>query len=504
MTANRFSRKIVPLGIAGALAALAVAGAGMSSTATAKPTPDKTAQAAQTALAKGQVDKAIQLTEALVAGSPREPAYRALLGNAYLKAGRFESAVTAFNDAMTLGDNSSRTALGLALSNVAAGKSRDAVAILDDWRDAIPAADLGLALALAGESSRGVAILSDALRAGDATPKVRQNLAYAYALDGRWRDARVMAAMDVPADQIDARLSSWAEKAKPEDSRLRIAGLLNAPMRSDPGQPAQLALNASPDSQQLAAEKSGEAMAMAAPAPAPVPAAAELPAAQPAPPEAAAALANYAPVGAPPAPVAAPVAAPEPQPAPVFAAAFPAPAPAAAPAPAKVRVKTAAPVKVAAVKPRPAARPLAAAPRPAMQPAAFQPAAAGGSHAVQLGSFSSPQGARRAWGIFAAKNPELRKFKMTITPAKVRGRNFWRVAAAGFDGRSASGMCSAVKSRGGVCFAYTTQRTLVPGKPANAPMMARVTAKPVIKAPAQAAGKPAAKAPAGPGLARRH
>lgn len=492
MTANRYSRKIVPLGIAGALAALAVAGAGLSSTATAKPSADKTAQAAQSALAKGQIDKAIQLTEALVAGSPREPAYRSLLGNAYLKAGRFESAVTAFNDAMTLGDNSSRTALGLALSNVAAGKPRDAVAILDDWRDAIPAADLGLALALAGESSRGVAILSDALRAGDPTPKVRQNLAYAYALDGRWRDARVMAAMDVPADQIDARLSSWAEKAKPEDSRLRIAGLLNAPVRSDAGQPAQLALNASPDTQQLAAEKSGESLAMAAPAPA----AAELPAAQPATPEAAAALANYAPVDAAPVPAPVQVAAPQPQPAPVFAAAFPA----SAPAPAKVRVKAPAPVKVAAAKPRTAARPLAAAPRPAAPRAVYQPAPAGGDHAVQLGSFASPQGARRAWGIFAAKNPELRKFKMTITPAKVHGRNFWRVAAAGFDGRSASGMCSAVKQRGGVCFAYTSQRTVVPGKPATAPMMARVTAKPVIKAPA----KPAAKAPAGPGLARRH
>ena len=499
MNANRYSRKIVPLGIAGALAALAVAGAGLSSTATAKPSPDKTAQAAQTALAKGQVDKAIQLTEALVMGSPREPAYRALLGNAYLKSGRFESAVTAFNDAMTLGDNSSRTALGLALSNVAAGKPRDAVAILDDWRDAIPAADLGLALALAGESSRGVAILSDALRAGDATPKVRQNLAYAYALDGRWRDARIMAAMDVPANQIDERISSWAEKAKPEDARLRIAGLLNAPVRVDSGQPAQLALNASPDIQQLAAEKSGETVAMAAPAPAPAPAAApagaELPAAQPAAPEVAAALANYAPVGAPPAPAPAPVAAPEPQAAPVFAAAFPA-APSPVAAPAKVRVKAAAPAKLAMAKPRAAVRPQAAAPRPAIQPAAYQPAPAGGSHAVQLGSFSSPQGARRAWGIFAAKNPELRKFKMTITAAKVRGRNFWRVAAAGFDGRSASGMCSSVKSRGGVCFAYTTQRTLVPGKPANAPMMARVQVKPVIK--------PAAKAPAGPGLARRH
>uniref|UniRef100_UPI001595122A tetratricopeptide repeat protein n=1 Tax=Novosphingobium sp. B 225 TaxID=1961849 RepID=UPI001595122A len=313
MTSNRIRSKILPLGLAGAIAALAIAGAGISQTATAKPSPDKTAQAAQTALAKGQVDKAIQLAEGLVAAAPREPAYRALLGHAYLKSGRFESAVTTFNDAMKLGDNTSRTALGLALSNVAAGKPRDAVAILDDWRDAIPAADLGLALALAGESSRGVAILSDALRSGDASAKVRQNLAYAYALDGRWRDARVMAAMDVPADQIDARLSAWAEKSKPEDARLRVAGLLNAPIRADGGQPTALALSDNPPAEQLAAEQSGAALAANLVAQAPA-AAAELPAAQPASPEAAAALANYAPVGAPPAPVevAAPVQAPIP------------------------------------------------------------------------------------------------------------------------------------------------------------------------------------------------
>ncbi len=498
MTSNRIRSKFLPLGLAGAIAALAIAGAGMSQTATAKPSPDKTAQAAQTALAKGQVDKAIQLAEGLVAAAPREPAYRALLGHAYLKSGRFESAVTTFNDAMKLGDNTSRTALGLALSNVAAGKPRDAVAILDDWRDAIPAADLGLALALAGESSRGVAILSDALRSGDASAKVRQNLAYAYALDGRWRDARVMAAMDVPADQIDARLSAWAEKSKPEDARLRVAGLLNTPVRADSGQPTALALSDNPPAEQLAAEQSGAALAanLAAQAPA---AAAELPAAQPASPEAAAALANYAPVGAPPAPVE--VAAPVPAPVPAqqsFAASFaPTPAPAAAPAPvvrAKVAFKAPAPAMA-----RPAARP---------QPVRAVAVAPAGnaSHAVQLGSFSSPQGARRAWGIFAARNPELRKFKMVVTPAKVRGRNFWRVAAAGFDGRSAQGMCGAVKSRGGVCFAYSTQHFAPAGRPANAPAFARAKAKAptLAKAPVKPAVKPAAKAPAGPGMARRH
>lgn len=463
MTSAKFiRRKYLPLGVAGAIAALAIAGAGMSQSATARPSPDKTAQAAQTALAKGQVDKAIALSEALVAGAPREPAYRALLGHAYLKAGRFESAVSSFNDAMKLGDNSSRTALGLALSNIAAGKPRDAVAILDDWRDAIPAADLGLALALSGETSRGVAILADTLRGGDASAKVRQNLAYAYALDGRWRDARIMAAMDVPADQLDARLGAWAERAKPEDARLRIAGLINAPLRGDPGQPTALALADNPPAEQLAAEQSGVVLATKAPAAAAAPAAAtELP---PAAPEVVASLAQYAPVSAPaPAPVAAPAAERS------FAAAF-----AAVPT-----VRPAMAYKVPA-KAAPQRQP------PRVRSVALVPASTG-NHAVQLGSFSSPQGARRAWGFYATKNPELRRFKMVITPAKVRGRNFWRVAAAGFDGRSAAGMCGTVKARGGVCFAYAALRPAPLGRPATAPVLA--------KAPV--------KSPAGPGLARR-
>ena len=96
---------------------------------------------------------------------------------------------------------------------------------------------------------------------------------------------------------------------------------------------------------------------------------------------------------------------------------------------------------------------------------------------MQLGSFSSPQGARRAWGIFAARNPELKNTRMTITPAVVRGKNFWRVAAAGLDAGGASGLCSSVKTRGGVCFAYAGSiRAVAPGTPqrdAVGPMRAR-------------------------------
>lgn len=492
MTANRIRRTALPLGIVGAVAAIAIASGSFSGTVVAKPSPDKSLAAAQVALGKGQIDKAISLAETAVAGNPREPSYRALLGQAYLRAGRFDSAVTTLDDAMKLGDNTGKTALALSLANIAAGDSRAAVAILDDWRDAIPASDLGLALALAGESTRGVAVLADALRGGENTVKLRQNLAYAYALDGRWREARTMVAQDVPANMIDARISDWAMKAKPEDHRLRIAALLNAPLRADPGQPAALALVNSATAEQLAAELSAAPrVADAAPAPVPADAAApvELSPVNPAAPAVATELASYAPVEASSAVEAE---------APAYAAPAPVVAqqdgvtfvsmPVVQALPTRYKAKPA-PRTMVAVKAAAKAAPKAA-------PAYRMAAASGGAHAIQLGSFKSPQGARRAWGIYAAKNPELKSFRMVITPAKVKGRDYWRVAAAGLDASGAQGMCSAVKSRGGVCFAYSTRPAAV-GK-APAPILAR--AKP---APKQVAPAPA-KSPSGLAMARRH
>jgi Flp pilus assembly protein TadD len=495
MIAKRNPRKLkaygLPLGLAGVAAVALMAGTGVSTTAGAAPSPDRTAAQAQEALAKGKVDKAIDLAEAVVASNPREAAYRSLLGNAYLRAGRFESAAQAFNDAMKLGDNSTRTALALALAQVGAGHNRDAVAILQDWRDAIPAADLGLALALAGESGRGVAILSDALRAGDNSPKVRQNLAYAFALDGRWREARLMTEQDLPADKVDDRISNWAQLARPEDTRKRVAALLNVPVRADAGQPTALALVESQGAEQLAVETAASAN--------PYPVSTELP--------------------------------------PVAATAYaPAPVPAYAPAPAPAELSQYTPVSASVSVASGRQSQARTAPAyhsgqsafvsiPVVQdlPAEYSPARAGttviagrpkgirprqprniayspmggGTHLVQLGSFLSEQGARRAWGIYARQNPELKKFRMNISQATVRGRHYWRVAAAGLDGNGASGLCSSVKGRGGACFAYAASRTL-PGHTANAPMLAR--AKPVAKP----APQPANRAISGPANARRH
>lgn len=441
MTALRTRSMALRFAVTGAVAVALFAGG----TVAGKTPRNASSEAAQKALGKGQVDKAIELAEAAVAANPRDAASRLVLAQSYLKAGRFNSAATTFNDAMDLGDNSARTALALALSNVAAGRNGEAVAILDDWRDNVPAGDLGLAYALAGESGRGVSILTDALRSGENTPKVRQNLAYAYALDGRWTEARLMAAQDVPAGELDARLSKWAANARPEDSHARVAALLSVPVRADSGQPAQLALNASPAVEQMASEAAASELVPVQAAPAPAPAMAAIDPSWP----------------AAPAPVAAPMAEPQFVSDPVVQPA---------------RVASASPAKVAAPA-RAARAPVRAVPRRADgAPVEARAVAAGGSHLVQLGSFSSEQGARRAWGIFAAKNPELKNFRMTITPATVRGRAFWRVAAAGLDAGGASGLCSSVRTRGGACFAYAASnppRTDHPGRGQAGPQRAR-------------------------------
>ncbi len=433
MTVTRPASKAIRFAITGAIAAVLLAGT--ASGGSAAPSTARSVSQAQTALAKGKVERAIAIAEGALAHNPRDAGLRAVLAQSYLRAGRFESAATTFEDAMQLGDNSARTTLGLALAHAASGRNEDAVAILDEWRDAIPAEDLGLAFALAGETGRGVAILSDALRAGNASAKLRQNLAYAYALDGRWREARVMIAQDIPADKVDARISEWAMQAKPEDQQKRVASLLGAPVREDSGQPQRLALADSPSPAQMASE-STQSQPAAEPA---VPDQAEQPATADTLPSDSGLAANAQSAQVQPVQDV-PAAAASQQ----FATAFAQPESVSQPV----------------VQPLPS-RPEAA-PSPAATATTATKARASGTHVVQLGSFASPQSAQRAKGIFAARNPQLRGYNITITPAVVRGMNYWRVSAVGFDAGSARSMCSSVKASGGACFAYAAS-TGVPG-----------------------------------------
>ncbi|QFT76936.1 SPOR domain-containing protein [Erythrobacter sp. THAF29] len=405
----------------GLIMTTAIASVALSGCTTSAAPAETSFAKAQVALEKGQITKAITHAEAAVLAEPRNPGFRALLGAAYLEAGRFQSAATSFNDALELGDEDPRTVLSYALAQTALGDNDAALAKLTEWENAINPADIGLAYALAGNPERGVHILTNTLRGGQNTAKVRQNLAYTYALAGNWRAARVMAMEDVPADQIDERLSSWAETSRPEDFQVRVAGLLNVTPTGDSGQPQYLALANFPSHGMMVAEAEAQAPVEVAEG-----------AAEPSETEALA-------FGAQPAATPAVAAAPKAEP---------------AAKPAAIRYISNAVVQKVPVA-KPAAKP--APTRVAKSTSQRRMAIASGAsatHLVQLGSFDSRAVAEAKWDRLQRKFPQLKGRDVVITEANVNGRTFYRVAAAGFGKSSALDMCSIAK-RGGVgCFAY--------------------------------------------------
>ncbi|OYX61519.1 MAG: hypothetical protein B7Y89_12415 [Novosphingobium sp. 32-60-15] len=427
--------------------------------------PGKFVASAEGAMAKGNTKVAIENAEKAVLADPRNAAYRVLLGNAYLKAGRFESARQAYDEAMELGEDGSRTALSLALSDVALGRYPEAIDTLNSYRDSLAPADYGLAVALAGQPGQGVAVLSDAIRGGENTVKIRQNLALAYALSGQWREARAMVSQDLPASEVGPRLETWAMMGQRELTRERVAELLSVPLRADSGQPTALALANFPSTMQLSAEAATRAEPLAQAvveelAPLDEPASAEpsladassqsaqgqlalidLPASQ------TTTMEYPTPAYTPQTPKA-----PAYKPAPHKAAAYPA----------KIKLQPARPAA-------PVAKPVSASAKPV-------PAAVGKSpHGVQLGAFATAEGARRAWRHFAARNPALASYRNVTTKVTVNGKTLWRVRAAGFSGlAAATSLCGSVKARGGPCMVLRDIGSLnQPGQPAVNTRMAK-------------------------------
>ncbi|KPL69569.1 hypothetical protein SZ64_16615 [Erythrobacter sp. SG61-1L] len=443
---NRTAKTIGPreARLLGLALTTALAGVTLTGCASSAPPANLSASKAEAALAKGKYETAVQHAEAAVLAEPRNAQFRSTLGSAYLETGRFASAATSFDDAMKLGDNSPRTALSLALALAADGKGAQASALLKSYEGDIAAGDLGLAYSLAGQPERGIHVLSNALRNGENTAKVRQNLAYSYALAGRWREARLTAQQDLGTEKVGDRMAEWAASVHPNAYRQRVAMLLQvAPAMSDPGQPVQLALANFPTTEQLASE------AIAVPAPVAEPE------------QSAVALGNEVqgnyelpPIGDAPEPAftAPAYKAPSPQRVSDFQAAF-------------SGNDTASTGKVALdsrsfVAPAPKPAKVAAA-KSAPAKAASRVAAADGTHLVQLGSFSSEQGARRAWGIYVKRYPELANHEMVLTEARVNGRNYWRVAAGGYSAGSSRSMCGKVSKAGGDgCIAYAQGRPL--------------------------------------------
>lgn len=357
---------------------------------------------AMIALNEGDTVTAVALAERAVAATPNDASFRGLLGNAYFAAGRFASAESGYRGSLALMPNQPQLILKLALVSIAQGKRDQAISLLDSVRDAIDPADFGLGLALAGQPEQAAQILRANAQQPGADSRVRQNLALALALSGDWIGARSVAAQDVPADQLDARIQQWMTMAKPTRASDQIAALTGvAAAVSDPGQPQRLALKGA-DDRLAEAQPAAEQVAAAQPVP-------QLSAVAAAAPE----VAEIAPL-------------PAPQPA----------------------LSNAAPTPPAAI------------PQPALSPRvmaltkAVATSHSGGSPAVvQLGAFASRASVAGAWARVSTRYPTLRGY--TPVAARFDGERgtVYRLSVKGFaSAQAATALCGSLRRSGGACF----------------------------------------------------
>lgn len=411
-----------------AAGALIIGSVGMATATAVTPKMLKAATSAanqaMAALKQHQQEAAVRYAERAVLYNPADADNRALLGQAYLQAGRFHSAETAFTDALRLAPDHGRAALGLGLVGIALGNTDQAMGSLARARGHVPDADLGLALALAGDKSGALALLEPAARSADATAKARQNLALVYALCGRWAEARTTAAQDIGPDQLDQRMIEWATFTRPRGSNEQISRLLGITPVIDQGMPTQLAL------------------IEVAPAPAPT----ALAAAEPQPATVADAPVTPAAVSEP-TPVASEIR-PVDVPQPILAApSAPMSAPVLAP------VKVAKPYLVSAAAITPTAKPMYV--KPIAAPAMLQKRSTGGNFVVQLGAFSSEDRLQHGWNKSVKTVAWLKDYAPVSTTFKspADGRSLYRLAISGFSSRiEAVNLCRKVREHGGMCF----------------------------------------------------
>ena len=378
----------------------------------------KAAQNAQKAMAKGQIEKFVRFAEAAVANQPSDARYRLLLGDAYLAAGRFQSAEASFKDVLDLSPGHQRGSLKLALSQIALGKIDAARDVIASVKDGLSTADYGLAMTLVGDTETAIAALEGEIRANGGDPKSRQNLALAYAFAGKWAQSRVLASQDLSPDLVDARMTQWAALARPQTSYDQVASVLGVKPAYDVGQPVALALNMNRGVEQVAAAPVNVTVVEPAPV---LLAAAEAPVAE--------------------------VLAPERR----FIYEMGPRREIVQPIPARIqtaRAPVATPLVRAQAKPMKTALVVSAA---AKKPGSLT--ATKGQFVLQLGAFGSQAAAKTMWTRLSNKVDGLGSRSALTATVSAKGKTLHRLAASGFASfADAQSACAKVKGSGGACF----------------------------------------------------
>lgn len=378
---------------------------------------------AQAALASNDIENAVSLAERAVENTPSDAGFRALLGNCYLAAGRFASAEAAYRDSLSLVPMQSNVVLKLVLVQIGLGKYDEAKLLLDEARGVVDPSDAGLALALAGDPQAAIAILEPVAREVGADARTRQNLALAYAFAGDWTQARTVAAQDVPADQLDARIDQWMALTKPARASDQLASFIGIqPVAGDPGQPVRLALHKGEDVREAAAQPAEQPLQVEQAAQSVT---VELPPATPATPQAEAiALAASEPAAPPP-----PYVAPEPV--------------------QHADVTSAAVIREA----RPALSPAAVRLSDAVVKPGKRTAKGKSGAVVQIGAYSSRERIAAAWNKASGKHAALKQYVPVTARFDGAQGTVYRLSVKGFaNEREAVSLCSSLKRAGRDCF----------------------------------------------------
>lgn len=431
MTKLRATNSIAALALAGLIAGCASPGARVSGVSSASDTSNVgLAMRAQIALGSGDLAGAVSFAERAVERTPNDADFRALLGNAYLASGRFASAEAAYRDSLTLLPSQPAVAMKLVLVSIAMGRGTNALATLDQLRAIADPADVGLAMALAGQPGNAIALLDEAARRPGADGRTRQNLALAHALAGDWINARAIAAQDIPANEVDGRMAAWMTLAGPRNPAQQIASLIGVTQSaSDPGQPVRLALR-----------DGGPQMAASTPAPQPV-AAVETPVdpavAQPT--QMAETTVFQDPAFAAPAPL------PIPTEASVASVEATEIAPPAMPLPDVAQTLDALRREPVAISNR--------LPRVAELRRAAEVRFGKSKVVVQIGAYGSPSKLQLGWTKLARRHAALGRYTPTTARFVAPIGTVYRLSLKGFESdREARGMCAELKRSGAACF----------------------------------------------------
>lgn len=438
-------------------ATLALAACAQSPTASAPsaagppPLGPQTLNVADAAIAGGNPDMALSVTQSVLASNPNDPDALIHEGDAYYALNRCPAAEAAYQLALEHAPNASpaETGLGRCLikTDPAAAEQAFEKAVQDDpgnanalndlgiardlqgkfagavdpYRRALLAdpsltaaeVNLGLSLALSGNGPAALQYLGPLATSQQATPKIREDYAAALVATGRRDEAQQVLSVDLPPDQVVSAMNGFAS----------VIAQSEAAQSAAPAAPLPQTVSQVVSSPPIAAQPLT-----------PQPAAAGMP--KPLAPVLASAASPPAVPSAAPAPVQDPDAAyTGPSPIPVTASSS-TPGPATMPAMAKP------------VAPAPAPAP---APLPPASPATTAQVEKG--HAVQLGALNSADAAERDWQAITAAAPALFNGKSPdIEPADVNGHAFYRLRVDGFaSGAAASKFCAEVLAAGSPC-----------------------------------------------------